>query len=205
MESLEDIIKGRIGMYAFFSRVLIDVPPKELLRDIFNGVIDFPNLKGVKLIKEFPKKFKSFEDFETAVRQEYTEVFIGPFENFVPLCQSEYEGELPYGKITIRVIEMLKRFGYEYLHREPADHIGVFMAFMAESCKELLRGNWEELKKQKEVIKELEKWVFDFCKRVEEHHAANFYKGIAMMLKDFLRIDKKLIEDLMLLHGRRYA
>lgn len=194
----EDVVRGRMGMYSFFSSVFIDVPPKELLKDLYEENVKFPKLKGVDTIINYPKKFKSFEDFERAVRQEYTAVFIGPFSNYVSLYQSEYEGENPYGKVTLRVKEMFRRFGYECIHREPADHLGVYMAFMVESCKELLNGKIDELKKQREVMRELEKWIFDFCNNVENHRDAMFYKGIVKMLRDFIKIDKNLIEELIL-------
>lgn len=194
----EDVVKGRMGMYSFFSAVLIDVPPKELLKDLYEGKVEFPKLKGVDIVKNYPKGFESFEDFERAVRQEYTAIFVGPFNGYVSLYQSDYEGDYPYGRVTLRVKEMFRKFGYECIHREPADHLGVYMAFMAESCRELLNGNVEELKKQREVMKELEKWVFEFCDRVVNHSEARFYKGIAEMLRDFIKIDKNLIEELVL-------
>jgi TorA maturation chaperone TorD len=62
---------------------------------------------------------------------------------------------------------------------------------MAESCKELLNGDFEELKKQKEFLEgEIEKWVFKFCDEIENHPEARFYKGIAKILRGFIEIDK---------------
>ncbi len=199
---MEEVVKGRMGMYTFFSSVLIDVPPRELLKDLYEGKIDFPKLKGIEIVKEYPKRFKSFEDFERAIRQEYTAVFIGPFKDYVSPYKSDYKGDYPYGKVTLEVKEMFRELGYEYNYNEPADHIGVFMAFMAESCKELLKGNFDELKKQQRVMKDLETWAFDFCDRVINHPEAQFYKGIATMLKDFLKLDRNLIKELILYTSR---
>jgi len=196
----EDIVKGRMGMYSFLATVLIDIPPKDFLKDLFEGKVEFPNVRGIKegaeILKNYAKNFSNFEDFERAIRQEYTAVFVGPFSHHVLPYQSVYEGENPYGKVTLRIKEKFKEFGYEYKYNEPADHIGVELSFMAESCKELLKGNRDELKKQKEMLKEIEKWVFNFCRDVENHPEAKFYKGIAIMLREFIKLDKNLIEDL---------
>ncbi len=199
---MEDVLKGRMGMYTFFTSVLIDVPPKELLRDLYEGKVEFPKLEGVEIVLKYPKEFKSFEEFERAVRQEYTAVFVNPFDEHVSLYQSEYENDYPYGKVTLRVLEMFKRLGYRCVYTEPADHIGVYMAVMAKSCEEALKGNYEELKKQKEIMKELEKWVFRLCDEIEKHREAKFYKGIAKMLRDFIKVDRDLINELILYASR---
>lgn len=199
---MEEVVRGRMGMYTFFSLVLLDIPPKELLKEIYDGSAKFPELDGVDIIVNYPKKFKTFEEFEKAIREEYTALFVDPFGDFVSPYKSNYEGENPYGKVTLKTLEMFKKFGYDYKYVEPADHIGVFMAFMAKSCEEFLKGNRDELKKQRDVLHEIERWVFDFCERVEKHREAKFYKGISKMLRDFIKLDKKLINELMLYASR---
>jgi TorA maturation chaperone TorD len=196
-EEIRKIVEGRLGMYSFLSAVLLDAPPKEFLKDLMEGLIEFPKQKeieeGAEILKNLAKEFSNVDDFERFVRQEYTAVFIGPYSYHASPYQSSYEGDSPYGKVTLRIKEKYIEFGYKYSYSEPADHIGVELAFMAESCKELLKGNLEEIKKQREFIKELEKWVFRFCDEVENHPEARFYKGIAKILRGFVKLDRSIM------------
>ncbi|HIP58446.1 MAG TPA: hypothetical protein EYH00_03985 [Archaeoglobus profundus] len=199
-EDVKKIIEGRIGMYSFLSTVLLDIPPKDFLKDLMEDKVEFPKEKeieeGAKILKDLAKRFKNVDDFERYVRQEYTLLFVGPLD-FISPYQSSYEGEVPYGNVTLKIKDFYVKCGYEYKHFEPADHIGVELAFMAESCKELLKGNMEELKNQKKFINELEKWVFKLCDKIENHPEARFYKGIARILRGFIKLDKNLINVLL--------
>ncbi len=195
---MEEIVKGRMGMYAFFSSVFLDVPPKELLKEIYEGRIAFPKLEGVEEIFSYAKGFDSFEDFEREIRREYTDLFVNPFKEHVSLYKSDYFGDYPYGNVTLKTIEKFKEFGYIYEHTEPADHLGVFMAFMVKSCEEFLKGNREELKKQREILEDLESWIYEFCEKVESSEDARFYRGVVKMLRDFLKMDRKILNELIL-------
>ena len=201
-DDIKKIIQGRMGMYSFLSTVLLDIPPKDFLKDLMENKVEFPKEKeieeGFKILKDLAKKFKNVEDFEKYVRQEYTLLFVGPLD-FISPYQSSYEGEAPYGNVTLKIKEFYVKCGYKYKYFEPADHIGVELAFMAESCRELLKGNIEELKNQKKFMEELERWVFKFCDEIEKHPEAKFYKGIAKILRGFIKLDKSLINTLLLI------
>ncbi len=200
---LEEIVKGRMGMYCFLSSVLLNIPSRDFLEDLMKGKVGFPEIgeikEGVEIIREFAANFSDVEEIERAIRQEYTAVFIGPFSDYVSPYQSTYEGENPYGPVTLRIKEKYKKFGYKYDYNEPADHIGVELAFMAESCREFLNGNKDELIKQNEMLNEIEGWVFKFCEKIEKHPEAKFYRGIAKILKNFIRFDKNILKELIAL------
>jgi len=206
MSDVSNIIEGRMAMYSFLSTVLLDVPPKEFLRDLMEGEVVFPSHphidEGVRILRDLASKFSSVEDFETFVKQEFTAVFIGPFSETTSPYQSTYEGDSPYREVTARIKRKYLEMGYIPQKKlpEPADHIGVELSFMAESCRTMLENEDErmvELKKQKEFLKEeLLTWVFKFCDALENNVNARFYNGIAKILRGFMQMEKKGINEL---------
>jgi TorA maturation chaperone TorD len=205
MNNVAEIIRGRLAMYSFLSTVLLDVPPREFLQDLMSGEIVFPSNpvidEGAAILGDLASKFDSVDDFETFVKQEFTAVFIGPFSETTSPYQSTYEGDSPYREVTARIKRRYLEMGYvPQKTSEPADHIGVELAFMAESCREMLENETvrkTEIKKQKEFLKEeLLKWVFRFCESLENNPNAQFYRGIAKILRGFMEIEKKGINDL---------
>ncbi len=206
MNDLNSIIEGRMAMYSFLSTVLLDGPPKEFLRDLMKGEVVFPSHphidEGVRILRDLASKFSSVEDFETFVKQEFTAVFIGPFSETTSPYQSTYEGDSPYREVTAKIKRKYLEMGYIPQKKlpEPADHIGVELSFMAESCRTMLESEDErrsEIKKQKEFLKEeLLTWVFKFCDDLENNINAQFYKGIAKILRGFMQIEKKGVNEL---------
>jgi TorA maturation chaperone TorD len=197
--SIESILKGRKGMYEFLATVLLDAPPRNFLEDLMKGEISFPPHPliddGARTLSELAGRFKSANDFERFVRQEYTAVFVNPFDSVVSLYQSVYESNTPYRDVTLRIKRKYIEMGY-LLQKptEPADHIGIELMFMAESCKAALEGHKiEELKKQKKFLEEeILRWVFRFCDALENNGNAHFYKGISKILRGFMQIEKRI-------------
>ena len=196
------ILKGRQGMYSFLAAVFLNYPPKDLLKDIYNGKLTLPEIgsisEGLNEIREFSKKFNDFDSFVEQVKREYTELFILPGE--ISLYQSIYENENPYGKVTLRIKEIMKKVGYKCNYAEPEDHIGVQLSFMAETCKDALDKRDKiatYLSKQKDMLNEMKKWVPKLCSKIESNRSANFYRGIAKILKEFIKFDLNLINCLL--------
>ena len=195
---LEEIIKGRIGMYSFLSAMFMDYPPEDFLKEVFEGKISLPSHpsieEGLKILKDLASKFESFSEFKEFVRQEYFTLFINPFSQTVSLYQSSYEGDEPYREFSAKIAEFYKKSGYTLDTNEPPDHVGVELAFMAASCEESLK-NVDELKIQKWFLENVLSWVFKLCDEIEKSDA-QFYKGISKILRGFIKMDKNLINEL---------
>ncbi|AEA46738.1 TorD/DmsD family molecular chaperone [Archaeoglobus veneficus] len=206
MSDIESIIKGRMAMYSFLSSVLLDAPPKEFLRDLMKCEVVFPVHpiidEGAKILTDMASKFENVEDFEIFVRQEYTAVFVGPFGETVSPYQSTYEGDSPYREVTARIKRKYLEMGYIPQVSEPADHIGVELSFMAESCRAMLESGKKEdrireMRNQMKFLKEeLLTWIFNFCNALENNENARFYKGISKILRGFMEMEKRAVDEL---------
>jgi|Deesub1362B_J571_1020462.scaffolds.fasta_scaffold00221_32 TorA maturation chaperone TorD len=193
---IDKIIEGRRAIYALFATLFLDPPPRNLLEDVFNGV-EIPFFENLNILS---KKFKDVDEFEDSVKDEFSSLFVNPFAETVSPYQSSYEGENPYGKTTLRIVEKYSNMGYEFRYNEPADHIGVELFFLAESCKNALASDKtekiEELRKQKQFIEEELNWVTSFCDEIEKNDNSYFYRAISKKLKEFLRNERILINEL---------
>ncbi len=198
---IEDIIKGRMGMYSFLSSLFLECPD-ELLKEIFEGRISLPSHplinEGVKILKDLISKFKEFEEFKEFVKREYFTIFLDPFSQTISLYQSNYEGDEPYREISAKIVGIYKQFGYTMEKtNEPPDHVGIELAFMAASCEESLK-NFSELKKQKWFLEKILSWIPRLCDEIENSDA-KFYKGISKILRGFINMDKNLINELIVM------
>ncbi|WP_457591240.1 TorD/DmsD family molecular chaperone [Geoglobus sp.] len=209
MDDVVEILKGRAGLYYLLSTLFKDPPDKEFIRDLRDGRVDVPDVdelrEGFRIMRDFVSSFETVEDAENAVRQEFTDIFANPFSSIaVSPIQSTYEGDEPYREISARVMGKYREMGYrKIVKEEPPDHIAVELSFMAESCLNAIdaEDRVQELKNQKQFLEgEMWKWVFDFCDRLEE--AGNFYRGVAKVLRNFIKIDGEIISEL-LYHSTR--
>jgi len=196
MSEIDGIIEGRMGLYSLLGSLFLEPPPRKLLEDLFRG----ERIPFLESLVQVARNYRSVDDFEIAVRDEFTSLFINPFEETVSLYQSTYEGENPYSKVTQRIVEKYIEMGYEFKYNEPADHLGIELFFMAESCKNALEsgkdGKLRELKNQKKFIEEELGWIFDFCDRVEKNEKSDFYREIAKLLRDFIKNDRITVNEL---------
>ncbi|AEA47253.1 TorD/DmsD family molecular chaperone [Archaeoglobus veneficus] len=186
--TVEKVMLVRKAMYSFLGNIFLSGPPVEFLRDVFDGeMLDFlphPSIQeGVKILKEFASSFESFEEFEICVKREHSKVFdkCSPY-------QSDYDGN-EIAELTVR--EILFDAGYEFNAEERADHIGIELLLMAETCSadsiESHRGFFE---------KELVGWVFEFCNALENNENTRFYRGIVKILRGFMEMEKIVINRL---------
>lgn len=203
MTGIEEILRGRAGLYYLLSSLFKDPPGLDFLADLRDEKLSVPDVTGIRrgfeVMRSHISSFGSIEDAETAVRQEFTELFIGPFGSPVSPIQSTYEGDEPYREVSARVMEKYIKMGYrKVIKEEPPDHIAVELAFLAESCMNAINPEMRlnELRNQKQFLdEELTRWVFQFCERVKKR--GKFYRGVAIVLEEFIKLEKELIPELM--------
>ena len=204
MDEIAEVLRGRAALYFLLSNFFKDPPSKRFIKDLRNGKINIPDIDelktGFRIMEEYVLSFESDEDAEKAVRQEFTDIFANPFSRkMVSPVQSTYEGDEPYREVSARIMGKYKKMGYRKIVKdEPPDHIAVELSFMAECCLNALKSeDWvQELKNQKQFFEEeIERWIFNLCDRLEE--TGKFYKGVAMLLREFVKIDKKIVSELL--------
>lgn len=119
-------------------------------------------------------------------------LFIGLDRVVAPVWESVYfnENRLVFQKQTLQVREWYARFGLqlEKLNKEPDDHIGLEMIFLAHlaslSLSAIEKGNPKELDEllqaQRDFLSEhLLRWGPAWAKLVQQHASTDFYRGIA--------------------------
>jgi TorA maturation chaperone TorD len=125
-----------------------------------------------------------------------TRLFVGVGKVLAPLWESVYfsEERLIFQESTLDVRNWYRRFGLEpeNLHREPDDHIGLemeFIAYMANLARQALEAgeleNCEDLiQAQRQFFSQhLLRFAYQWCLLVIEHAKTDFYRGLAYLVR----------------------
>jgi len=169
--------------------------------------------RGLKLIKSFLDFNKNADEKEVLEKLaiDFTKLTRGIKKGYGP--PPPYESvwrmgeDVIMGEITQEVIEFYLKSGIGMdLEGEIPDHIGIELKFMSLLCyKE--KQHWDN-GKYKEALKclNLEKdflekhilnWAPFYLEEMEKEAETNFYKGLAIFTRDFLTIDKKIINEIL--------
>jgi len=133
------------------------------------------------------------------LQAEYTRLFIGPGPVVAPPWESVYVSEerLLFQRETFQVRAWYARFDLTVpnLHREPDDHIGLELSFVAHLAELALRAIQaqeqerfqEALEAQRRFLAEhLLRWGPGWCSSVEAASANEFYSGLALVTRGAL-------------------
>lgn len=133
------------------------------------------------------------------LRADNMRLFIGVGKVLAAPWESVYfnDGRMVFQEQTLQVREWFRRYGVETekLHREPDDHIGLELTFIAHLATLGLQALDENddikfeqiLDAQRQFITDHPlKWVPGWCKLVEEHSSTDFYQGIAKLVRGTL-------------------
>jgi TorA maturation chaperone TorD len=140
----------------------------------------------------------SHESF-SKVEMDYSRLFVGLGKTIAPPWESVYfnEARMIFQEQTLQVRQWYRRFGLEpeNLHKEPDDHIGLelsFLAYLAGLSLQALEAHDEDtfeqiMQAQRQFISEhLLQWAPDWCKLVEENATTYFYCGLAKLIRGTL-------------------
>jgi anaerobic sulfite reductase subunit A len=210
---IQKVLEARANMYAFLSRMYLEEPPVEMVRDIVSGKFPIPyslgsfneELKeGLKMLGEFVEGAEKDEKkLLDQLTWEYTDLFIGPSRLIVIPYESGYTKKAE--KTIPDIKKMYRRAGIsksENVH-EREDHIALELEYMSYLCRKELEAfktnkrGFEYLEIQKEFLNQhLMNWVPNFCEDILKHRKSNFYKSIAKITKGFLAFDRILMDEL---------
>lgn len=218
--ALMDIMAGRFFTYSLLKRFFIEQPTAEFLelflKDDLLGAISYQDRseqinKGTELIS-FHLKDPDLTEYEQVgeLQADYTVLFIGIGKMPSPPYESVYRSpkKLVFQDETIRVRHKFAKQGLlpEHFKREPDDHIGLELDFMAHMCdwslkaiqnNELAKAQ-KYLKAQKDFIDEhLMQWVPDFCGDILKNSKTTFFQGVSHILMGFLMVEKEEIDNLL--------
>ena len=128
------------------------------------------------------------------LEEDYTRLFVGPGQVLAPPWESVFvrEGRLVFTEDTLEVRSWYRRCGLEpvNLYREPDDHLGLEMAFLAHLANQAaaalaesdLAGYERWLDRQREFCAaHPARWALVFCAQMEEYARTDFFRGLARM------------------------
>lgn len=198
----------RAEIYRFFAALYSYQPIKEIaksIRDksILNAISG--GGKGFKLLKKYvleAQKIKKLKDLVEKLEVEHTALFVIPkFTEGRPYESFYLDSERKIGaRVTIEVENFMKRAGVEFTDArdELADYIAIELEFMGFLCgkeEEAWKASDKELaltylRFERDFLRDhLGKWIEQFCNDIVGEREANFFKGVAMITKDFVKIE----------------
>jgi putative dimethyl sulfoxide reductase chaperone len=199
-------------------RLLIAPPQEDWLRSIAqeNVFSEIPlgtdlqeTIQGSELMQDWARTYVQDHSGEIhqTLQDDFTRLFVGPGKVLAAPWESVYKTKerLVFQEQTLDVRKWYRRFGLESetIYKEPDDHIGLellFIAHMAEkglaavqakdnqSLNDILRAQWQFL--QEHPLSWINPWSAD----VGEFSRTDYYRGIALLVKGTLREIKSTFE-----------
>ena len=200
----KETLLGEALLFGLFGRAVYNQPDKEWLNsliseDVFAEVPfsaeQLETKRGQEIMQGWVQKNKGISDeaFQE-LRVDHTRLFVGVGKVLAPPWESVYfnEDRMVFQKQTLEVRDWYRRFGLELenLHKEPDDHIGLemsFIAFLAELGVKVLDEQDEEKYKllndaKRQFLSEhLLLWGPAWCALVKEHANTDFYRGLGYL------------------------
>jgi len=204
VNEVREIMRVRRDLYSFLSSLFYGRITKDFVNDLVNGEIRLPDdeeiREGLKIMRRFVEERGEIERALIDIEDEFVRLLLGVSEK-IPVSKSELFGEGGYGKISLEVEEKMRKLGYVQINRSlPPDHIAMeldFMSVLIESSLNEDRNIKESLKEQLEFLQdEMLSWIPEVLDRIEEK--GEFFKGVAKLTRGFLRLDKKIINEILL-------
>ncbi|MFA5536827.1 MAG: molecular chaperone TorD family protein [Bacillota bacterium] len=202
-------LEGREVVYAILGMVFYRGPEENVLSSLLEN--DFLRQLGesmddqlidegcTQMHNELKAKFQD-DQYKKALWEEYNRFFVGPGPLEAPPWESVYRSKerLIFGSETLSVRKFYQDFGLAIKdgNREPDDHIGLeleFMAFLSKQAWELKKADGDIshfMEASKRFMKEhLQEWVADLCRDLETKASKDFFKGLAKLTKGWVELD----------------
>ncbi|MBI5253700.1 MAG: molecular chaperone TorD family protein [Euryarchaeota archaeon] len=204
------LAEGRSDVYKFLSFVY-SKPSKEFVDKIKES--KFLSIETAELEEfevEYTRLFAASGEhyippYESVYKDKWTIDYVGMPHLGLPPRREVVEGLL-WGDSTVAVQKKYRKAGLEVSEndREIPDHISVELEFMHYLCGKEAEawksGNKSEavkyLEMQKEFLNEhLAAWVEKFCTKVEERAQYDFYRIMARLTREYVRLEQAEIES----------
>ncbi len=204
VNEVREIMRVRRDLYSFLSSLFYGRVTKDFVNDLVNGEIRLPEdeeiNEGLRIMRRFVEERGEIERALIDIEDEFVRLLLGISEK-IPVSKSELFGEGGYGKISLEVEEKMRKLGYVQINKSlPPDHIAMeldFMSVLIESSLDEDRDIKDCLKEQLEFLQdEMLSWIPEVLDRIEEK--GEFFKGVAKLTRGFLRLDKKIISEILL-------
>ncbi len=207
---------GQYLLFGLLGKLLYENPEQSLLQplvdeDVFGDVpfgAEQPAVKeGLSQLQQWAREFAADAPASTLdVRADYTRLFVGSMKLPLSPWESVYYSEerLLFQESTMDVRRWYRRFGLEpvNLRREPDDHIGLELAFVAHLAQRAL----EALAAGDELVlndaldaqrnfcqRHLLRWAPLWCAQMVEYARTPYYRGLAQVLRGALEAQAQFL------------
>lgn len=177
--------------------------PGDLIKGIDNSLVQ-EGWQQLYLEAQGREKDMGYRD---RLWNDYNQLFVGPGSLKAPPWESVYRSKdrIVFGPETLAVRKFFQSYGLEVqlLNKEPDDHIGLELEFMAylseealaayeagEDATDLLEGT------ERFLHEHLEQWVPNFCDDVEKEAQTDFFVGLAKLTRGWLEVDAKTLAQI---------
>lgn len=210
-ETMSSLALLRAKAYGFLSWTYLQVPEMELVTKALSELSFHTESKGMKALHEFfsQNKHRSPEELHEDLMVEYARLFRGLRHGHGPLppYESVWRGEgRVMGASTTDVVEMYGEANVELAAniREPPDHIGIELGYLSHLCDAEadawktgdVKGAVKCLRMEQQFLRDhIDRWVLNFCQQIAESDRTGFYRGIAIVTKEFLAADSEEVRE----------
>ncbi|MDF2876108.1 MAG: dmsD 1 [Sporomusa sp.] len=139
-------------------------------------------------------------DYQKLLQADFNHLFVGPGHLAAPPWESVYRSRerLIFGEQTLAVREFYRSFGLETKKRrsEPDDHISLELEFMAWLCKQAAKPDISTEKlnlymsgQTRFLSGHILEWAPALCDDIRKAAELNFFRGLALLTKQWLKAD----------------
>jgi putative dimethyl sulfoxide reductase chaperone len=218
-----DIASGRAAFYDLLVAVFAYLPGRDLLLKIRNG--EFQHfLMGWRDLGDggFRSGLDRISSYQVAIGErpekdvlselavDRTRILRGTgHADMKPPYEGLYKKGARFGDSVLGVKQFYRKAGLvpDETVADSADYLCVELDFMRQLClrEETLRlgeGEVEQTIAKTNALEEeflrvhLGNWVGEFCSAVEKHASTDFYRGFALIMNAYIRIERKWLESL---------
>jgi putative dimethyl sulfoxide reductase chaperone len=199
---LRETLLGESLLFGLLGRATYNPPEKSWLdsliqKDIFTevpfGAAQSETQRGQEILHDWVQKNTGGlgEELIKDLKADYTHLFVGIGKVLAPPWESVYfnEDRMIFQEQTLDVRNWYHRFGLELenIHKEPDDHIGLemsFIAYLAELGGKLLEEKDDEKfvllndAKRQFLSDHLLLWGPAWCALIIEHAKTDYYRGL---------------------------
>ncbi len=205
------LVEARSNTYAYLSQAFLRVPTEELV----NGFLDEALISGLPdrmedgsehPLRRFAKTYDG--DLET-LSQEFEALFVAPIRGmYVTPYASVYLTGIMSQEPMRATRQIYQEAGLEIDHgsADSPDHIGMELEFMAvlsdRESSALKDGAAAEVQdllvlQQRFLTGHLLPWIPQLTGEIIKRGTSNFYGGISMFMKDFVSLDRHLVDEML--------
>ncbi len=213
MEADAELLIAQRLAYEFLGRIFSAPPADHLIRSLVGEELledwplesDEPDVRtGLALMREFCRDGGASP--ERALVQDHDRLFVTPGEAFVRPWESVYRSadHLLFDRETLEVQREYRRYGMPVPHpdREPEDHLGLELLFVAHLCglglEALERERLDALGRVVEAARRfvedhLNRWAGECLGLVVERAETAFYRGAAHLARGCLAETRRIL------------